>query len=314
MANKLTYGPHLFPGGPLFYIKTDTERVGHFGRKSTVHRDTKLCHHDVLHTLDAAFISEEGTIYSQLQQMFNFNPASDVNLSFMNYGNTELVYLATIGTEGGEKQKFVLLVNQPHTPLGVVKQEGENLQRLAELDPQFIVRPLAHFAFPKKGHELYATPYIENALCLAVQHAQGVYDPLPKYHFEAFPEESELDGAVNSSMIALLVNYYDSERKRGLAGTQVSGNDFMLTRDFKKEDASTVLPNMRLIAARGFVEVSLGEYAEMLKREFVVGTTRSVTDLKHLKINHKSGLPMKLEDITRGIKRGLALRHERGLD
>lgn len=313
MTTEISYGPHLFPGGPLFYVKTGTERIGNFGKRSIVHRDVSLCHEEVLHTLTAAFTNQEESVYSKLNSRFQFAPKSEVNLAFMNYGNTQLVYLATIGNCVGPKHKFAVLINQPHTPLGVVKQEFENLARLKELDPRFVVEPFAHFALPRKGHELYAAQYIENALCLAVQQVQGFYDPLPNYHFEAFPEESELDSRVNSSMIALLVNYYDHERKRGLAATQISGNDFMLTRDFKKEDPKTILPSMKLIAARGFVDAPLNDYTEMLKHDFITGTTRTTSDLKRFKINHKSGLPLKLEDITHGIKRGLELRKERGV-
>lgn len=125
----------------------------------------------------------------------------------MNYGGTQLVYLATIKDQG----KFVALINQPHTPLGKVREEFENLKRLVEIDPRYVVRPYAHFVRKEKGHELYVSEYIENALCIAhIDDTHGIYDPLPHYHFEEFPAKTSR--LIHKGIIALLVNYYDEEK------------------------------------------------------------------------------------------------------
>ncbi|MEI8009166.1 MAG: hypothetical protein WCI00_07525 [bacterium] len=133
---------------------------------------------------------------------------SNVNLSFMNYGDTELVYLASIG----EKAKIATLINQPHTPLGKVKEEFDNLKRMVEIDPRFVVKPFAHFMKEKMGHEFYVSEYIDNAYCIAHNDEHGVYNPLPRYHFEKFTKE--ISSKIHKVMIALLVNYYDEERGR----------------------------------------------------------------------------------------------------
>jgi len=228
---------------------------------------------------------------------------------FMNYGNMQLVYLATLGN----KSKVAVLINQPHTPLGNVKEEYKNLQRLVEIDSRFVIKPFAYFAMKGKGHELYVSEYIDTAMCIAVNKKHGIYNPLPRYHFERF--SSELSQVVNSEMVALLVNYYDSERGKGLSKTRISGDDFILTRDFKKDNFSTVQPNMRLIAARSFVKLSLDEYLDKLRQEFLIGTNREDRDVVNgkIQINTNSKLPMTSQEIEEGIKLGLNLRKQRKL-
>ena len=296
MTNQISYGPHLFPYGPEPYIRTNSLGI-------------KDSHKEIIQTLMAAFSNNPNTILSQLAGKFDFDLNSPVNISFMNYGNTQLVYLVTIAN----KFKFAASINQPHTPFGIVKEEFNNLERLVKIDPKFVVKPFAYFDIKEKGHELYVSQYITNARCIAVNNYPGFYDPLPFYHFEKFlPEISHL---VNSNMIALFVNYYDSERKRGLAKTQISGDDFILTHHFIKNKPVTIQPNIKIIAARGFVEASLDDYINMLRQEFLIGTNRDETKTisEKIIINHKSKLPMNPEEIEKGIKLGLELREQHKL-
>jgi len=238
MNNEIKYGPHLFPGGPELYIRTSDQRFSN-----------RKAHEDIIYTLAFAFSNrEENSILSKISERFNLDSNISIKFEFMNYGNMQLVYLATLGN----KSKVAVLINQPHTPLGNVKEEYKNLQRLVEIDSRFVIKPFAYFAMKGKGHELYVSEYIDTAMCIAVNKKHGIYNPLPRYHFERF--SSELSQVVNSEMVALLVNYYDSERGKGLSKTRISGDDFILTRDFKKDNFSTVQPNMRLIAARSFVK------------------------------------------------------------
>jgi hypothetical protein len=121
-----------------------------------------------------------------------------------------------------------------------------------------------------------------------------------------------MSSIINSNIIALLVNYYDEKNNRGLAQTQVSGNDFILGKDLKK-DAITQLPyTLKLIAARNFIEVSFQEYCEMLRCEFLLGTNRDDIDVVSgkLKINHKSKLAMTEREIAVGIAWGEILRSQ----
>ena len=144
----------------------------------------------------------------QLSEKMGFDPETKIELSFMNYGNTELVYLASIG----DKIKVATLINQPHTPLGKVQEEFINLQRLREIDPTHVINPLVYFKKEDKQHEIYAAEYIDNALCIAHNNGHGIYNPLPKYHFENF--SPNISREININMIALLVNYYDQEKNR----------------------------------------------------------------------------------------------------
>jgi len=297
MTNKIYYGHHLFPYGPEPYIKTNNLGI-------------KESHKNIIRALITAFSNEiPNSILSQLAGKFNFDLNSSVNLSFMNYGNTQLVYLATIA----DKFKFAVLINQPHTHLGVVKEEFNNLEHLVKIDQRFVVKPFAYFDLKEKGHELYASQYIDNARCIAVNNYPGFYDPLPFYHFEKFLPETV--HAINSNIISLFVNYYDSEKKRGIAKTQISGDDFILTQNFIKNKSDTIQPNIKIIAARGFIEASLDEYINLLRQEFLIGTNYDEKDIisGKIRINHKSKLPMNLKEIEKGIQIGLELRKQHKL-
>jgi hypothetical protein len=124
----------------------------------------------------------------------------------MNYGNTELVYLAAIG----EKIKLATLINQPHTNMGKVKKEFTYLQRLTQIDPLHVVKPFAYYTKKDSNHEMYASEYIDNAFCIAHLNGHGIYNPLPQYHFERFSKEMSSNIKIN--IISLLVNYYDQEQ------------------------------------------------------------------------------------------------------
>ncbi|MFH1401246.1 MAG: hypothetical protein ABIH41_07055 [Nanoarchaeota archaeon] len=297
--NTVTYGPHLFPGGPEPYI-----------RRSDLEISTGEAHRNIRDTLVAAFSNgNPHSILAQVSERFGLECDTPARLAFMNYGNMQLVYLATLADD----VRVAALINQPHTPLGKVREEFDTLQRLVEIDPRFVVEPLAHFSMRGKGHELYASRYVDNAMCIAVNGGQGVYDPLPRYHFEGFAPE--ISHAVNSTMIALLVNYHDGERGKGISKTQTSGDDFILTRDFTKDNPSTVQPNMRLIAARGLIDVSLDAYLAIVRQEFLIGTNRDDPAVLNgqMRVNTRSALPMTEQEIEDGIELGLRLREQRGV-
>ena len=281
---KVSYGPHIFPDPPTTHIRGD-KKPG--------------AHERIRRTLEEAFGNQEGSVFSQIAGRFGFKPSEEVNLAFLNYGNTELVYLADIGW----KHRCAVLINQPRTPRGTVRKEYENLRRLAEIDSRFVVNPLAYFSSGE--HELYASEYIPNAICIA---ARGFYNPLPFYHFERF--SPEMQPSVNSAMIAMLVNYYDEVRKRGVAETEISGNDFMLTQSFRRNKKETILPNIRMIAARGYVEASFKEYLDILRREFKMSIIRGDPRIlsEKLKVNHRSETRMCEKEIEEGIRLGIELR------
>jgi hypothetical protein len=111
-------------------------------------------------------------------------------------------------------------------------------------------------------------------------------------------------------MIALLVAHYDLERGRGIAKTQFSGDDFIFTRDFQHNNPETVLPNIRLIAARGWVETSFDGYLGLLRTEFRRATHYTQPEIisGDIKVNCKSTVPLSRAEIEAGIELGITLR------
>lgn len=291
---------HTF-GNPESYL-----RIG----KALERPTREEAHYNIRQTLLAVFDRQDpNSIIKQVSERLCLAPEDieSVQLDFINWGNLQLVYLAVLSVPT-ETVHLVLLINQPQIPLGQVKAEFDNLQRLAEIDLRYIVEPYVHFA--KGSHELYASPYVEGAQCIfsGYGYQWGVWNPNPHYPYETFSDV--IRSSVTSSMIALLINYYDAERGRGLAQTHLSGDDFILTQDFKHDDPASVLPNMRLIAARGWVEAPLEGYIEIIRQEFLVGT--HYRDDKVVQgeiiVNHKSGLPLNPEEINVGIELGMRLR------
>lgn len=286
-----SYGPHSFPGGPQAYIRS--------------HGSQREAHQRIQNALGAAFDSSNpDSIHSQISDRFGLNGSTLVNLDFINWGNVELIYLANLGREG----RVVTSINQPHVEKGRIKTEYENLQRLFELNPGRVVEPLAYFS--DDHHELYASEYVDRARCIFSGKGRpwGMFTPEPFYHFEGFSEE--VTHAVTSSMIALLVALYDQERGQGIAKTQLAGDDFILTRDFDPRDTSSVLPNMKLIAAREMIEEPFEVYVDRVSKEFGIGThyTHSWVVEGIIKVNAKSGLPMTPRAIAEGIDLGMKLR------
>jgi hypothetical protein len=273
---KVFYGPHTF-GNPAIYLRGDLDS------------SVLQAHENIKNTLTSAFNDTE--FMNQLSQVpgFDSNLFFPVHLDFINYGNTQMVYCA----RPANGQLLTVLINQPKQKLGVVKSEFENLQRLAEIDPGFVIPTWAYFK--SESNELYVSSYVKNARC--IYHMEdypmgwGNFNPVPVYHFERFSEETAK--AVTSNMIALLVNYYDSERGRGISKTQISGDDFILSQEFQPNnpDANTVLANMKLIAARGFIETEFQKYLDLIQQEFLMGTHYNDPDVisGRFQINHKSG-------------------------
>lgn len=295
---SITYGPHMFPDPPEFHI-----RIGDLTLKRSE------AHSNIKNTLIKAFRYDlDNSIVSRLSKTHNIKSPSSINISFLNYGNTEIVYLVTMSNNN----QFTVLINQPHTKLGVVRDEFNNLERLMEMDSRFVVKPLAYFSNEDLGHELYASEYIKDAACIIIGKSKhGIYLPIATPPFKVFP--SKISSAINSTMIALLVNYYDEQKGRGLAQIQTNGNDYMLKPEFEIKDKSTILPNIKLIAARKFIDTTLDEYLNLLQSEFLISTEHGdklVTSGKIL-INTRSSYAMTKKQINKGIELGLKLRRER---
>lgn len=152
----------------------------------------------------------------------------ELKLEFINYGKTELVYVLT----EKDGKRFTLLVKQPAVKLGDVYQGMQNLLTLRKKD-ESVVAPIDYFQLGDQ--ELYITPYINQARCIASYGTWGMYIPEPYYRFEPFSKEQER--IVNICMISKLVSLYDFENQEGIhlgkSFIETHGELF-LARNYKK--------------------------------------------------------------------------------
>lgn len=242
-----------------------------------------------------------------LEDIYNVAPeivTDNMKLEFINYGDTQLVYV--LSTLNGY---YTLLVGQPGIQLGHVKEEFNILCSLAQNSPQLVVVP--EYYYSNKEKEMYIAPYLMQARCIASQDTGwGIYVPEPFYRFEHFsPDEQQL---VNTSIIANMIKIYDQEKGLGLASCKIGGGDFILEREwsFKQKDIASTLKHMKLIAARKMISVDFKTYINILQKEFKHNTYYKFFEDRDCSIlvNHKSRIPMKDEEIEKGIQLGLKLR------
>lgn len=223
----------------------------------------------------------------------------DKRLQFINYGDTQLVYVLSIGD-----RKYTMLLGQPATEFGAVKKEYENLKALGKNNKQNVVVPMQYFKDEKDKRELYVTPYLYQARCVGVEEKEwGVWIPEPVYHFKEFSKQER--SIINSSMIAMLIKFFDDKNNLGIGACRLGGGDFVLEKGYEHEQITyeNILKRMKLIAARELIQVSLDEYIEKLKEEFTRRTYYKSEEErdKSVLINYKSRAPMSLQEIEKGI-------------
>ena len=228
--------------------------------------------------------------------------ADELSLDFINYGKTELVYVLT----EPNGNKVTILTKQPAVEFGKVKQEAEYLTQLKQVDDN-VVAPIDYFKFGDQ--ELYVTPYINQARCVASFNQWGMYVPEPYYRFENFTREQEQ--VVNTCMIAKLVSLYDFNNQEGIASCKIGGGDFMLPKGWENETPTidNTLNNLYLIAAREKVSCSFDEYLDIIRDEFSRETINE--DQESLKINLRGRVAMDVNDIENGIELGKQIIEER---
>jgi|GEM_PF-2625346 len=224
-----------------------------------------------------------------------------VNVEFINYGKTQLVFLAT--TDKGKQ--YTLMVNQPATKLGFGKNEFNNLRQLNQIAPNLVIKPMSHFEEDK--HELYITPYYQHARCICVEKKDwGMWIPELGYCFKKF--DSIERSTINSSMVAALVRLYDQDRQQGLANCRLDGGDFMLMKGFDNCELSydNATKHLKLIAARQFVKLSLDDYIDQLRDELLGNLKKE--DL--LILGQKLKQPLTIQEINTGVAIGMSLREQ----
>lgn len=241
--------------------------------------------------------------YLEEYSIINNVPIEDLSLEFMNYGKTELVYL--LSEKSGKR--VTLLVKQPVVELGKVYQEAQNLKELKKKDEN-VVAPIDYYQFGDQ--ELYVTPYINQARCVASYDTWGMYIPEPYYRFESFTNEQER--IVNTCMIAKLVSLYDFEKKQGICSCKLGGGDFMLPKGWEKQTPTieNTINNLYLIAAREKVNCSFEDYLDIIKAEFSRSTIADNQD--DVIVNLRGRVSMKISDIELGIQLGKSIINSQG--
>lgn len=229
----------------------------------------------------------------------NKTPISNLELTFINYGKTEIVYILK---NNSNNYIETLLVKQPKEKFGTVKKEYENLKLLAKKD-QKVIDPIDYFC--DKDQELYVTPYINQARCVASYNTWGMYVPEPYYRFVPFTKEQE--SIVNTCVIAKIISLYDLEKGTGISNCKLGGGDFMLEKGWENEELSisNTLNSLYLIAARSTIKCSLPTYLDIIRDEFSKATINKKE--KNLLLNLRGRVPMNKDDIELGIELGTKL-------
>lgn len=220
----------------------------------------------------------------------------DFGFEFINYGRTQIVYVLT---DKVTNEKVTILVKQPVVEYGKVKQEADNLKNLKLVD-DLVVAPIDYYSNGEQ--ELYVTPYIEQARCVASDTRWGVYVPEPFYRFEDFSKKRE--SFVNACMIAKLVSMYDFENNQGIAACKLGGGDFMLEKGWEDKPLTieNTLKSLYFIAAREMLKCSFEDYLKIIKSEFSRATINENQD--ELLINIRGRVAMNIQDIESGIELG----------
>lgn len=217
-------------------------------------------------------------------------------LQFINYGRTQLVYVLTID----ESRQYTLLVTQPSADKGIGKKEFNNLNTLNRKS-NLVIKPLYYFEDGKR--ELYVTPYFYQSRCVGVETKDwGMWIPEPTYHFKKYSIQER--NIINSAMVSALVSLYNDERKLGLSECRLDGGDFMLEKGFENEflDIENILKNMKLIAARNLIEMTLEDYISQMRKELLGKEEENMVLGRNIKC------PMNEKEIDEGIRYGLELR------
>ena len=230
---------------------------------------------------------------------------SKISLQFINYGDTQLVFVVTVDNS----KQYTLLVNQPKTRPGQALEEFNNLTTFNKLHPEIIIKPIKYYVNPENPQqELYMTPYYYQARCVGVSSGEegwGEWIPEPEYHYRIF---SEKEGKIiKKCMVAMMVKFYDGKNKSVIAGYSLDGDDFMLKKGYENEELNeeNIIKNFVFIAARKVIKIEFDEYINRIKKE--LKNDFGDNDEKII-LKKKLRAPFTEEDIEEGIKYGMKLR------
>ena len=191
---------------------------------------------------------------------------SKISIQFINYGDTQLVFVVTVDNS----KQYTLLVNQPKTRPGQSFEEFTNLTNFNKLHPEIIIKPIKYYVNPQNPQqELYMTPYYYQARCVGVETEEkgwGEWIPEPEYHFRIF---SEKEGKIiKKCMVAMIITFYDEKNGIGIADYSLDGDDFMLKKGYEKEELSeeNIIKNFVFIAARKVIKIEFEEYINRIRK------------------------------------------------
>lgn len=185
--------------------------------------------------------------------------SKNIRIKFINFRHMEVVYVL----DNGHK-KYTLLMGQPNFEYGKVKNEYDNLKVLSKNNDD-VVSPLLYYGNPNYHREVYMTPYYYQARCISyLDEKLGIYVPEPDYHFEEFNKDDK--DVIEEVITAKIISLYNQNTHIVLDEFNVSSGDFILEKGFEnnKNNASKLFEEMKVIAARKLVNISLDDYIDLI--------------------------------------------------
>ena len=262
--------------------------------------------HAIYHKINRnqSLVQETKKSITFIKRILNELGLKECNVEFINYGDTELVYVI----KNGNNIKSTLLLSQPWLEKDVLKKEYNNLLTLKNICPKLVISPTQYFEW--NNREAYLTPYYYQARCIATDYNYGVYIPEPYYRFESFSSEDSY--LISKIIVASLIKLFDEKNNLGLASCKIGGGDFILEKGFDNlpHTETNAINNIHLTAARNLINIDLKEYIKLLRKELVQRTYYNSEEYrdKSILINLKNRAPMSIEAIEDGIDLGLKLR------
>ena len=239
-----------------------------------------------------------------LNNTFEELKSSKISLQFINYGDTQLVFVITLDNN----KQYTLLVNQPKTRPGQGFEEYNNLLRFNKLHPEIIIKPIKYYVNPNNPQqELYITPYYYQARCIGVDPDEkkwGEWIPEPYYHYRIYSEKEAK--IIKKCMVAMIIKFYDEKNKLGIVKYSLDGEDFMLKKGYQNEELNeeNIIKNFIFIAARKVIQIEFEEYINRIKKEL----KNDFEENENIIVKKKLRAPFSEEDIEEGIKYGMKLR------
>ena len=212
--------------------------------------------------------------------------SKDMKIKFINWGHMEVIYVLDNG-----QRKYTLLMGQPSLEYGKVKSEYDNLKILSK-NNEDVISPLLYYGNPSYNKEIYMTPYYYQARCISyLDDKLGIYVPEPTYHFEEFKGNDK--DVIEEVITAKIISLYNQNTHIGLDKFRVSSGDFILEKGFEDtiNNVNSVFNDMKVIAARSLVNMSLDEYIDLIYQRLKMFNNKNIDkgiDLGYSKLKKRT--------------------------